>query len=62
MTPDLLSAIFTSDKPRCMGCGEPATVHDDPWTLCASCDEALTESLRQSGFPEVMLPARPVQS
>lgn len=56
---DILGAILNGNKPRCMGCGAPATVDDSPWQLCASCDEALTESLRQSGFP-IVTPSVPV--
>jgi hypothetical protein len=51
MTFDILGAILTSNNPRCIGCGAPATVDDTPFKLCTECDERLTASLRESGFP-----------
>jgi hypothetical protein len=50
---DVLRAILTANNPACIGCGAPATVHDDPFRLCERCDERLTASLRASGFPDI---------
>jgi hypothetical protein len=50
---DLLGAILNANNPPCIGCGAPATVNDDPFKLCGTCDERLTESLQASGFPIV---------
>lgn len=45
--------LLPSD-PRCIGCNAPATVIDDPFLLCDSCEAALTQSMNSVGsaFPK----------